>query len=604
MSFKKDYRNIIGLNDNTTLSNTIGVQLNQGLGRGTITLTNGSASATLNNGSSITNTLGSSNIGTTTNLWNLGSSVGVYPGRISVVDELTGDIYNMSVGYASSTTVFTIGSCTKLSYSLETTSTSANWSGTTGTYKYYLGQLGLNKSPSSLILGTNFQSSSSNIIKTNVRSAVLINSVNLNISATTSNFVGILSGGTIDASNSVMIGSSGTLSAVTNSSLYMTTSGSVTADNSNIIGGSNNSTNAANTALIGGNNNIINVTAQAAYSVIVGGFSHQITGDASDGAGLFVGFNNQITGTGCDYSVIIGGSGHLMNVASTTYAGIFAGQNNIVSAQAAATLGGLNATASGTVSIVAGGRSNTASGNSSGCFVGGYTGSGAAGNTITSAAYSAGIIGGYANTISGALSVILGGVSNTISGVRSVATGSNHNMAAGYSFATGDGHLPTSGATASFSYGTNTTATTYGERAAGSGLLSGMKAQEGTIILSNVSTSATVIDLLDGAGNVGINIPSGEAWVFTITIQSTITSVTNRGSSRVWQSKYLVKNIAGTLSAVIITGLSAAGDAATVAFAATTNSFTGTRFRITAAGAASTTVSWLAVLDYTKIQFA
>ncbi len=214
-------------------------------------------------------------------------------------------------------------------------------------------------------------------------------------------------------------------------------------------------------------------------------------------------------------------------------------------------------------------------------------------------------VSGAPNLVSGAISGIIGGQNITVSGDRSFATGSNHVVAASYSFATGDSHSPTTSALASFSFGTNTIATTYGELAYGVGGVGGFNAQNGIITLEQVTTNATPTGMLDGAGNFGIVIDTNSAWNIEYTIQATIQSATNKGSTRTWYGRHQWKDIAGTKSSAnILAPTGNTGDTGTTTFGAPTfATVVGTRFYVTVTGAASTTVAWLCRINYQKLKF-
>lgn len=241
-----------------------------------------------------------------------------------------------------------------------------------------------------------------------------------------------------------------------------------------------------------------------------------------------------------------------------------------------------------------------ATGNDSICF-GGNTG---LGNNIASGNNS-GVISGRNNIASGLRSFGAGGENNTISGINSFAAGGANNVILPpNALVSGANHSPTVNANSSISYGVQTSATTFGERVSGIGALSGFNAQEGTICLSLVTTTSGNLSLTNGTGNTGIVIPNNTAWIMTIRVQGTITSATNRGNTRTFEAKIRVKNTAGTMSAVLIGNLyTDGGETGTTAFTNNFTTLTTGKWLPLIGGAASTTVSWLAVIDYTKIQF-
>lgn len=188
--------------------------------------------------------------------------------------------------------------------------------------------------------------------------------------------------------------------------------------------------------------------------------------------------------------------------------------------------------------------------------------------------------------------IILGGAGHTL-------TNCNNATVLG-----GNSHSATAVAS-TLQYGTATVVTEFGERASGIGQLSSLNNQEGTLQLSIVTTNNTLTNLTTGASLQGINIPTNTAYLFDISTMATITSATNRGSTRTWSGRILVKNIAGAVSAVVVTAYNAStGDTGATTFTSSVANFSGTRFLVQGTGTAGTTVSWHCRLNYQKIQFA
>jgi len=319
-----------------------------------------------------------------------------------------------------------------------------------------------------------------------------------------------------------------------------------------------------------------NNLASGLVSVVMGGYNNT---SAAAGSGTYGG-TLLTNASGANWSVLLGGVNN-QNTTTGSFSAIVAGQNNINNGyNCAIIVGDTNVHISTSqLSVILGGTNNTIS----------------AVNAFT--------LGGTSLTVSGNNSGAMG-VSNIVSGLASFVIGSNSVVASEKSLAVGDSHLPTSAAIASLSYGTNTIATTYGERVAGIGNLSGLNAQEGTINLSQTTINATTTDIVDGVGNVGIDIPVGTAWIMTIQLQATITSATNQSNTRTFEEKVRVKNVAGVLTAVSLGTIYVdGGELGTTTFAINTVTFTGTRWRIQLTGALTTNVSWLAKVDYTKIRF-
>lgn len=203
MSYNKDYRNIIGQYDGSTISEQTGLQIGQGLGKGTINLTNGSSTGTVND-VTITNTAGTS-IGYNTNKFNLNGAYSSGRGYISVVDSLTGDIYNMSIQYLSSTS-FTITGCSKLSYSAETDSSSGTFSGSTGTYEYFIGHKTLVKNNSITICSNRDSVTNVMPIITGNSSIIITNGFFATSSIISGNNALMFGSGVISGDRSVVLG--------------------------------------------------------------------------------------------------------------------------------------------------------------------------------------------------------------------------------------------------------------------------------------------------------------------------------------------------------------------------------------------------------------
>lgn len=310
---------------------------------------------------------------------------------------------------------------------------------------------------------------------------------------------------------------------------------------------------AANTFCVGGVTGVLN-QAGGGQSAVVGGEGNSTAGpDGFIGGGINNTINN-VTG-----SAVVGGE---LNNISSSEAAIIAGNNN---------------------SLNAGGGFDTA--------------------------FSV-IIGGNLNDInpSGANSrgsVVIGGTNNSINSNGSATIGSNNTVNSALSLVVGDSHTPISNALASASFGTNTRATTYAEVTMGCGNIGGLNTQNGFYVLNIQTTNATQTSMTDGAGNAGIELESGYSYVFNIKVQATITSVTNRSSTRAFEYKVKAKNVSGTGSATVIQGLinGDSGEAGTTTFAVAQNTVTSNRLQIRVTGAASTTVTWEAFVEYTKVRF-
>lgn len=327
MSYNKDYNNIIGQYDGSTISERTGLQIGQGLGKGTVNLTNGSSTGTVNN-VTVTNTAGTS-IGRNTNNFNIDSSL--TNGNIAVIDSLTGDIYNLSIQYVSSTS-FTITACGKLSYSLETHTSSVTFSGPSGTYEYFIGYKSLVKN-NSLLIGTGskvtFGGAFGNIV-TGVNSLVIsalynnaapVATGDRSISITNSSFensgtASILIGtGTASGDSAVLISAVGwAASAIGDESLSINGTASGTASVA-IQGGI--ATGYNSLAIMYG-------TASGGSSIAIG------PSTASGSASLVLGSGGLASG---DYSTVLGGSGTASGVRSLVLGyGTASGSNSIVSA--------------------------------------------------------------------------------------------------------------------------------------------------------------------------------------------------------------------------------------------------------------------------------
>lgn len=304
-----------------------------------------------------------------------------------------------------------------------------------------------------------------------------------------------------------------------------------------------------------------------------------------------------------------------------TSGGVEGGLNSVANNNSLAfggTFASANSTSVGNRNVILGGFGNTqnSSANDNSAILGGAV------NTITTGALSGAtiiggnfnsnaqtngaIIGGRLNSIStGSQSVILGGNNNSITGSSSSCIGSNHGIGSALSFAVGDWHRPVANALASTSLGTNTRATAYAELTMGSGNVNGLNAQNGFYCLNIATTNATQTSLQDGAGNNGIELEAGYSYYFNIVVHATIISATNQGSTRIFEYKVKAKNQAGTSSVVVLTSgtFSDTGETGTGGFALTQNTITSKRLQIRVTGANSTTVTWQAMVTYTKVRF-
>ena len=224
--------------------------------------------------------------------------------------------------------------------------------------------------------------------------------------------------------------------------------------------------------------------------------------------------------------------------------------------------GGWHNTASGDFATVGGGTGNTAS-------VLSATVGGGAGNTAS--VLSATVGGGYQNTASGVAATVGGGESNTASGSRSVVPG-----------------------------GERATATHYGEMAFASGRFSADgDAQTSVYTLRRVTSNATPTELFLDNLSQRITLASDRAVSFDILV----TANTAAGQVAGYQIRGVIKNIGGTTTFVGAPVVTILGEdnAAWNVFVDDDN--TNDALVIRVAGAAATTIRWLAAVRTAELSF-
>ena len=174
-------------------------------------------------------------------------------------------------------------------------------------------------------------------------------------------------------------------------------------DFSAIVGGQNNGVSGNYSAIVGGG--LLGVS--GGFSAIVGGVDNDIIGDFSAIVG------GQLNGVSGDFSAIIGGN--TLGVSGNNSV-IVGGLLNGVSGNSSAIIGGASLDVLGDYCAMVGGNQSGVSGDYSGVFVGGGN------NILDNALYSA-IVGGQNNGVSGNRSAIVGGVDNDIIGDFSAIVG-------------------------------------------------------------------------------------------------------------------------------------------------------------------------------------
>ena len=330
MSYNKNYKNIIGQYDGTNISKLSGIQISNGLGDGTINLTNGSTTATVND-INITNISGYS-IGYNTNDFNIDNTLNY--GTISIIDSLTNDIYVLRISYVSINT-FNIDNCRKYVFSTNSTNTTVTFSGLTGTYQYYIGNKGLSKN-NSIIIGNNVMHSTNTdiapILSYGAGSIIIASSSRASTGRTISGIGNILissdGNSTITGDRAIVIGSAtatgdssfsiGLENTVSNlgamtfgsfltaSGTYATCIGNGSGLYGNIIAAGNNSIILTSTALSISNGD---------FSTIIGGYNESSTVIYSNGLSSSVINLSRNSGSilgiqpaGDKYSTILGGN--------------------------------------------------------------------------------------------------------------------------------------------------------------------------------------------------------------------------------------------------------------------------------------------------------
>lgn len=210
------------------------------------------------------------------------------------------------------------------------------------------------------------------------------------------------------------------------------------------------------------------------------------------------------------------------------------------------------------------------------------------------------VTGGYNNTVNGSNSAAVGGTSANVTGINGVAIGGDGPTVSGSCAVTLGGINPQATTDYSTAQGMYALTTNMNERAHGMT----QKTQSGTVMAQVITTNTTTVTMLGADGVAGLSIPVGESWLLSVDLQATITSVTNRGSSRGWYWKVRVKNIAGVMTATLVQPeVSDAGDTGITAVGLITTNAAGGKYNIRVAGPASTTVQWIARIDYTKTIF-
>jgi hypothetical protein len=226
----------------------------------------------------------------------------------------------------------------------------------------------IQNSPYSVILG-----GAGTLIKTNVNGSVFAGGGNNNIVESDSAYSAVIAGTDNHLSGNYSVCIGGSLNATNNQ--YCGTFGGLLNSASNLYGG-----------IIGGNSNeIVNASASASNSVIVGANLSAISGSVSS---VICGGGEQRISQSSNYSFVGGG---YRNLARGTYNAILAGEDCDISGTLAAIVGS-------NTSIISGGTTSRSA-----------------------------IIGGTTNKILGAVTqaVILGGTTNSIFGSAGLIAGSN-----------------------------------------------------------------------------------------------------------------------------------------------------------------------------------
>lgn len=252
--------------------------------------------------------------------------------------------------------------------------------------------------------------------------------------------------------------------------------------------------------------------------------------------------------------------------------------------------------AAGICSSVHGGAALTARGQYDG-MLGGYNNQ----TLATSGGGNTGMVGGTGNTSEGANSVMNGGNGNVhqVTAVNSVTNGGTNNVVSAEGAVVHGGNGNNAATIYSTVQGIGGISTNPNERV--HSITS--KAQSGTVMMSLITTGNVTTSMNGSDGVAGIAINPGESWLIEGYLIGTITSATNRGSSRGYNWTMRIKNVAGVMTFTTISTTMDVGDTGMTGVGVITDNVGGGRYNIRVAGIAATTIQWAATINYTQIMF-
>ena len=312
-------------------------------------------------------------------------------------------------------------------------------------------------------------------------------------------------------------------------------------------------------------------------------------------------FENSLTGTTSSNWAVINGPGGFN---PSNYGALSFADLSNASAAYSSVFGGTNNNSSGAYSIILGGNGNNSIGNNS-SVVGGT-------NNNSSGAYSI-ILGGNANNSIGNNCAVVGGSSNNAGDNSGVLAGIANNASQQYSAILGGSNNFTSGIVSAImggAYGTTRSISGNITSSASNSPISSVSGinQLAMLVLARQTTDATATVLCSDSNSAGttnqIILPNNSAYYFR---GECVAGVTGAGDAKGWYIEGVIKRGAGVGTTVLVgtptvTSLYADTGAATWSLAVSADTTNG-GLKVTATGAAATTIRWVAQIRTTEMTY-
>jgi hypothetical protein len=284
-------------------------------------------------------------------------------------------------------------------------------------------------------------------------------------------------------------------------------------------------------------------------------------------------------------------------VASGTRSTIGGGQNNSATQDYCVVGGGSSNNCRGSGSVIAGGSGNMTTASTASQTIGG-----GASNETTQPYATVG--GGRSNTASGQDATVVGGGSNDATGAASVAGGWDNTASGTSATAFGWGNTASGGYSAANGFQA-TTRGLLGMSAHAAGYFAAVgDAQRGVYVMRRSTSSATGVELtLDGGSSGRLILPNNSTYSFT----GQVAARSSTGDSATWRFSGTIERGVNAAATALVgtptltdTNAEAGASAWTIAITADT---TNGALVITATGAASTNIRWVAQVETAEVTY-